>query len=105
MILPLTVTYPPIYTPLIHRVAGISGHAERRSVMLKQVELQGKRFEFCSIDGGRTWSSDPRALVAYKRRRERAGADLRKSFEHIVDEVAEPEPDSICEVNVQSGVK
>jgi hypothetical protein len=70
--------------------------------MLKQVELDGKRFEFCSIDGGRTWSSDPRALIAYKRRREHARDDLRKSFEQIVDDVAEPEPDSICEVNLQS---
>ncbi len=73
--------------------------------MLKQVELQGKRFEFCSIDGGRTWSSDPRALIAYKRRRERAGADLKKSFEQIVADVAEPEPDSICEVSVHGDVK
>ena len=71
--------------------------------MLKQVELQGKKFEFCSIDGGRTWSSDPRALVAYKRRREQAGVDLRKSFAQVVDDVAEPEPDTICEVNLQGG--
>jgi hypothetical protein len=70
--------------------------------MLKQVELQGKRFEFCSVDGGRTWSSDPRALIAYKRRRERARADLRKMFEHVVDDAAEPEPESICEVNLHS---
>jgi hypothetical protein len=70
--------------------------------MLKQVELQGKRFEFCSIDGGRTWSSDPRALIAYKRRRERARDDLRKMFEHVVEDGAEPEPDAICEVNLQS---
>jgi len=70
--------------------------------MLKQVELQGKRFEFCSVDGGRTWSSDPRSLIAYKRRRERARADLRKMFEHVVEDVAEPEPDAICEVNLQS---
>jgi len=70
--------------------------------MLKQVELQGKRFEFCSVDGGRTWSSDPRALIAYKRRRERARADLRKMFEQVVDEASEPEPVSICEVNLQS---
>jgi hypothetical protein len=67
--------------------------------MLKQVELQGKRFEFCSVDGGRTWSSDPRALIAYKRRRERARADLRKMFEQVVVDAAEPEPESICEVN------
>lgn len=73
--------------------------------MLKQVEMQGKRFEFCSIDGGRTWSSDPRALVAYKRRREKARTDLRKSFEQIVVDVAEPEPDTICEVNLQSDYK
>jgi hypothetical protein len=71
--------------------------------MLKQVQLQGKTFEFCSIDGGRTWSSDPRALITYKRRRERARADLRKSFESIIDDVAEPEPDSICEVNLEGG--
>jgi hypothetical protein len=72
------------------------------AVMLKQVELQGKRFEFCSVDGGRTWSSDPRSLIAYKRRRERARADLRKMFDHIVDDGAGPEPDEICEVNLQS---
>ncbi|HEY3303118.1 MAG TPA: hypothetical protein VGL70_06240 [Candidatus Binatia bacterium] len=70
--------------------------------MLKQVELQGKRFEFCSVDGGRTWSSDPRALIAYKRRRERARADLRKMFEQVVEDGAEPEPDAIYEVNLQS---
>jgi hypothetical protein len=72
--------------------------------MLKQVELQGKRFEFCSVDGGRTWSSDPRALIAYKRRRERARADLRKMFDHVVGDLAEPEPDAICEISVQSGL-
>jgi len=70
--------------------------------MLKQVELQGKCFEFCSVDGGRTWSSDPRALIAYKRRRERARADLRKMFEQVVDGASEPEAESICEVNLQS---
>jgi hypothetical protein len=72
--------------------------------MLKQVELQGKRFEFCSVDGGRTWSSDPRALIAYKRRRERAREDLRKMFDHVVADLAEPEPDAICEINLQSDV-
>ena len=70
--------------------------------MLKQIELQGKRFEACSIDGGRTWSSDPRSLVAYKRRREQARAELRKLFDQIIGDTAEPEPDSICEVRMDN---
>lgn len=55
--------------------------------MLRQAELYGQRFEFRSIDGGRTWSSDPRSLIAFKKRRERACADVRKRFE-LIDEQA-----------------
>jgi hypothetical protein len=71
--------------------------------MLKQVELHGERFECFSLDGGRTWSSDARSLIAYKRRQEKARTDLRKEFEQVADEAAEPEPDSIYEVNFQNG--
>jgi len=55
--------------------------------MLRQAELYGQRFEFRSIDGGRTWSSDPRSLIAFKKRQERICADVRKCFE-LMDEQA-----------------
>lgn len=32
--------------------------------MLKQIEIKGQRFELYGADKGRTWSSNPRSLVA-----------------------------------------
>jgi hypothetical protein len=60
--------------------------------MLKQIEIKGQRFELFSPDRGRTWSSHPRSLVAYGRRKKTARWDLQKSFEHIGD-ISDPDPD------------
>lgn len=72
--------------------------------MLKQVEVCGQRFELCTLDGGRTWSSSPRALVAYRRRQEEARKELRKRFEMIEDGTPGPDPDYFCELEFPKGV-
>ncbi len=66
--------------------------------MLKQIECYGRRFEFCSTDGGRTWSSDPRSLIAFRKRQERARAELQKRFEEVDDDALSPDPRDVCEV-------
>ncbi len=66
--------------------------------MLKQIELHGRRFEFCSTDGGRTWSSDPRSLIAFRKRQERARAELRKRFEEVDEDMFNPDPREVCEL-------
>lgn len=60
--------------------------------MMKQIELCGQRFELYSADGGRTWSSDPRSIVAYRRRRELALAGAREAFGRMGDEITEADP-------------
>ena len=65
--------------------------------MLKQIEINGQRFELYSRDKGRTWSSNPRSLVAYMRRKETARSELRKSFE-LIDEIQDPDPDNLSEI-------
>jgi hypothetical protein len=62
--------------------------------MLKQIEIKGQRFELYSPDRGRTWSSNPRSLVAYGRRKTTARAALQKSFAHVVD-VPDLDPDNL----------
>jgi hypothetical protein len=65
--------------------------------MLKQIEIKGQRLELYSPDKGRTWSSDPRSLVAYGRRKKTARSELQKSFEYI-GEIQDPDPDSLSEI-------
>ena len=65
--------------------------------MLKQIEINGQRFELYSRDKGRTWSSNPRSLVAYRRRKETARSELQKRFEHI-REIQDPDPDNLSEI-------
>lgn len=71
--------------------------------MLKQVEFHGKRFEFCSVDGGRTWSTDPRSLIAFKRRQEVAREELRKRFEGVAENIPDPDPDNIFQLRLPKG--
>lgn len=66
--------------------------------MLKQAELYGQRFEFRSIDGGRTWSSDPRSLIAFKKRQERAFADVQKRFELMDEQASNLDPDDFFQL-------
>jgi hypothetical protein len=65
--------------------------------MLKQIEIKGQRFELYSPDKGRTWSSNPRALVAFLRRKQKARADLQKNFEHMGD-LQDPDPQNFSEI-------
>lgn len=85
-------------------VTGPSGNGkETAMVLLKQVEIYGQRFEFRSIDGGRTWSSEPRSLIAYKRRKEAARADVQKRFAEMAEDVGGPDPDEWFELNLPDG--
>jgi hypothetical protein len=65
--------------------------------MLKQIEIKGQRFELYSPDKGRTWSSHPRSLVAYGRRKKTACSELQKTFEHM-GEIFDPDPDLIGQI-------
>lgn len=71
--------------------------------MLKQVELHGKRFEFCSLDGGRTWSTDARSLIAFQRRQKAARDDLRRRLEEISDKVEDLDPDAMGAARLPKG--
>lgn len=64
----------------------------RKSAMMKQIELYGQCFELYSADGGRTWSSDPRSIVAYEQRRELALAGVREAFGRMRDEIGDADP-------------
>lgn len=68
--------------------------------MLKQIELHGQRFELCSVDGGRTWSSDVRSLIAFRHRQEHVCADLRKRFEEMEDEIPALDPNDIYQLSL-----
>jgi hypothetical protein len=51
--------------------------------MIKQIEIHGKRIELYSSDNGRTWSSNPRSIVAYGRRKKILRLELQKRFERM----------------------
>ncbi len=68
--------------------------------MLKQIELYGRRFEFCSTDGGRTWATDPHSLIAFRRRKERARVELQKRFESVDDDMLNPDPRDVYDVRL-----
>jgi len=51
--------------------------------MIKQIEIYGQRVKLYSSDKGRTWSSSPQSIVAYKRRKKTLSLELRKRFERM----------------------
>lgn len=52
--------------------------------MTKQIEIHGQRVQLYSLDaGGRTWSSSPQSIVAYRQRKSILRLELQKSFERI----------------------
>ena len=51
--------------------------------MMKQIEIYGKRLALYSPDKGRTWSSSPRLIVAYRQKKKMLRLELQKSFERI----------------------
>lgn len=70
--------------------------------MLKQIEIHNQRFELYTADGGRTWTSSPRSTVEFRRRRDRAFADVKKRFELVDDDAASFQPDEVYEVELSS---
>ena len=66
--------------------------------MMKQIEVHGQRFELCSLDEGRTWSSNPQSIVAYRRRKELSRLELQNSFARI-DEMRDLDPDNFSELD------
>lgn len=72
--------------------------------MLKQIEVYGQRFEFCSLDGGRTWSSDLRSLVAYKRRRESACAAAQRALARMQEETSNLDPSDLYQLSLPKGL-
>jgi hypothetical protein len=58
--------------------------------MMKQINVQGRRVDLYSLDGGRTWSSSPQSIVAYGQRKELLRLELQKRFERI-DEMQDPD--------------
>jgi hypothetical protein len=67
--------------------------------MLKQIEVYGQRFELYSPDGGRTWSSSPQSIVAYRQRKTVLRLELQKRFERI-DEIKDPDPNNFAELEI-----
>ncbi len=51
--------------------------------MTKQTEIHGQRVQLYSWDEGRTWSSNPQSIVAFKQRKTMLRLELQKSFERI----------------------
>lgn len=51
--------------------------------MIKQVEVHGHRVKLYGLDGGRTWSSSPQSIVAYRHRKRILRRDLQKTFERL----------------------
>jgi len=64
--------------------------------MMKQIEIHGQRIEVYSPDKGRTWSSNPRSIVAYGQRKKMLRLELQNRFERI-DEMQDPDPNKIGE--------
>ena len=56
---------------------------DQENYMMKQIEIYGKRLALYSPDKGRTWSSSPRLIVAYRQRKKMLRLELQKSFERI----------------------
>ncbi|MDO8700529.1 MAG: hypothetical protein Q7J56_02635 [Deltaproteobacteria bacterium] len=64
--------------------------------MTKQIEIHGQRVQLYSPDKGRTWSSNPRSIVAYGQRKKMLRLELQQRFERI-DEKQDPDTNNIGE--------
>jgi hypothetical protein len=61
--------------------------------MTKQIKIYGHHFKLYSLDKGHTWSSSPRSIVAYGRRKQMLSLELRKRFE-LMDKLQDADPDN-----------
>lgn len=67
--------------------------------MLKQIEICGQRFALYSPDKGRTWSSSPRSIVAYRRRKRMACLELQKRFE-LIGDIEDIDPNNYTKLEI-----
>ena len=70
------------------------------NAILKQIGINGQRFEFYSPDKGRTWSSNPRSIVAFGQRKKTLSLELRKRFERM-DNIQDPDPNNPMNLKFQ----
>lgn len=68
--------------------------------MTKQIDIHGKRVQLYSLDDGRTWSSSPQSIIAYRQRKTTLRLELQKRFEHIDDGMQDPDPNYIGALEV-----
>jgi hypothetical protein len=67
--------------------------------MMKQIEIHGQRIEVYSPDKGRTWSSNPRSIVAYGQRKRMLRLELQKGVERI-DGMQDADPNYFGELEI-----
>ena len=67
--------------------------------MMKKIENHRQRIELYSPDKGRTWSSNPRSIVAYGQRKKMLRLELQNGFERI-DEMQDPDPNNFSELEI-----
>jgi len=67
--------------------------------MTKQIDIHGQRVQLYSPDKGRTWSSSPQSIVAYRQRTTMLRLELQKQFERL-GEVPDPDPNNFTELEI-----
>lgn len=67
--------------------------------MLKQIEICGQSFALYSPDKGRTWTSSPRSIVAYRRRKRMARLELQKRFE-LIGDIEDIDPNNYTKLEI-----
>jgi len=55
----------------------------RENFMKKRIDLHGQRVELYSADEGRTWTSSPQSIIAYRQRKAMLRLELKHSFAQI----------------------
>ncbi|MGZ8488062.1 MAG: hypothetical protein ACXWW4_05990 [Candidatus Binatia bacterium] len=68
--------------------------------MTKQIDIHGQRVQLYSPDKGRTWSSSPQSIIAYRQRKTMLRLELQKRFERIDDGMQDPEPNYVGALEV-----
>jgi hypothetical protein len=72
--------------------------------MIKKIEIHGQCFELYSPDEGRTWSSSPRSIVAYRQRKKMLRLELQKRFERI-DERQDRDPNNLSQLEIPKSLR
>jgi hypothetical protein len=67
--------------------------------MTKQIDLHGQRVQLYSPDKGRTWSSSPQSIIAYRQRKTMLRLEKQKQFKRL-DEAPAPNPNNFTELEI-----